>query len=91
MIINKQNIVILYFMFDIVTFNNREFPVRTLFMDNFGEVVISTEELNSCLMIEGSYVSENAHLLDESIFFFIPKEIFKKSEKFVEQFILSNL
>ena len=54
-----------------IEFEGRTYPSVLIKMP-FGERRISTENLNESLMnFDGSYVSENARIIDEEIFYFV--------------------
>ena len=76
---------------EMIKFEGKEYPTLLL---NFpiGERQISTEKLNDSLMnFDGSYVSENARIIDEGIFYFVAAEnISIKNNKLVE-LILSEI
>lgn len=53
-------------------FENKKYPYRELNLNDFGNVVVSTDALNKVLMNdEGAYTSKNAMFLDEGVFFFV--------------------
>lgn len=59
---------------EIIDFKGKKYPT-VLIKTNFGERRISTEGLNDSLLnMDGSYVSERARIIDESIFYFVPEE-----------------
>jgi hypothetical protein len=67
-----------------IIFQKKEFPVRDIFLKEFGEVTIATTELSKVLLNEnGSYISKEAQFVDEGIFFFVtPDEINLPNEIF---------
>lgn len=58
-----------------INFNKKQYP--TLIINtSFGERKISNTQLNEDLMNhDGSYVSEEARFIDESIFYFVEGEV----------------
>lgn len=55
----------------LVKFRKIKYPIRDITFP-FGERTVGTEKLNSALMNKnGSYVSEAARMIDESIFYFV--------------------
>ena len=59
-------------MMDYLYFENRKYPFRELYLNDFKNVVISTASLNSRLMNEdGTYTSIEAQHIDEYIFFYV--------------------
>ena len=76
---------------NVVQFNGQEYPIREIRMP-FGERIISITELNDALMKnDGSYFSNEARFVDESIFFFLEKENFGLSEKKIKNIILESI
>ncbi|MCB0454762.1 MAG: hypothetical protein KDC62_05165 [Aequorivita sp.] len=76
---------------EMIKFEGKEYPILQLKFP-FGERQISTEKLNDCLMnVDGSYVSENARLIDESIFYFVDEENLKLDEAKLTRLILSEI
>lgn len=57
-----------------IAFDNKNFKTRLVETEDFGEVLISVEELNDILLDdEGGYVSKEAEFVDEQIFYFVSK------------------
>ena len=58
-------------------FEENIYPVRRIAIDSCeSELMISTEELEAVLINEdGGYTSPRARLIDEQIFFYVPKRI----------------
>jgi hypothetical protein len=74
-----------------IEFEGKPFP-RVLVNMPFGEVRISTEILNETLMnYDGSYVSEEARLIDEDIFYFVEEQALRFSENKLIELILSEI
>lgn len=74
-----------------INFQGKEYPTVLLSFP-FGERQISSEKLNEELLdFDGSYVSENARLIDESIFYFVDEENLKLDEAELIQLILSEI
>mgnify|MGYP003665930667 FL=1 len=58
----------------------------------FGERTISTVQLNESLLnLEGSYVSEEARLIDENIFYFVEENVLCFQENEIVNKILSEI
>lgn len=76
---------------EMIKFEGKEYPILLLNFP-FGERQISNEKLNDSLMnFDGSYVSENARIIDEKIFYFVATEnISLKNNKLVK-LILSEI
>lgn len=74
-----------------IKFEGIEYPTLLLSFP-FGERQISTEKLNDNLMnLDGSYVSENARLIDEKIFYFVDEENLSLNKAELTQLILSEI
>ena len=79
------------FKMETIKFNQREYPTLLLHFP-FGERMISVTKLNDRLMNEdGSYVSENARLVDEDIFYFVDEEYLNLNEDKLIELILSKI
>ena len=64
-------------MLDFILFAGNKYPARNVAIKGYGsELIISTEDLEAMLINEdGSYSSPEARLIDEQIFFYVPKRI----------------
>ena len=60
-------------MFDIIQYKNMSFPSRKLYVDGWGDVLISTLELQDQLLNESGtdYKDSTAQIIDEKIFYFV--------------------
>jgi len=66
---------------DKIEFQNNQYKVREIELPELGNVLISTITLNQLLLNEdGSYVSEEAISVDESIYFFVDEYEIKLSD-----------
>lgn len=75
-----------------IQFQNKEFRVREIEFPDMGFVLISTKSLNKLIMNEnGGYVSDEASLIDESIFFFVEEEEIKSTNQELINLIISNI
>ncbi len=71
-----------------IEFNGKEYPTKLLDIPNFGEKLISVESLEKTLFdTEGFYVSDEARVIDEKIFFFVPDDIIDEDEKEIAEFV----
>ena len=53
-------------------YKNRTFPLRALSLADWGEVLIATRDLQSCLLPnDGDYSDIESQSIDESIFYFV--------------------
>jgi hypothetical protein len=64
-----------------IEFENARYPIKNIFLPNYGEVTLSTSLLNIKIMNDnGSYSSEEARLIDESILFYVEQNEIHYSE-----------
>ncbi len=76
---------------DKIVFQGKSYPVTYINMP-FGKRMISNEQLNDALMnYDGSYVSNEAKVIDEKIFYFVNDEVLGLSEIDVVDKILSEI
>jgi hypothetical protein len=74
-----------------IEFQGKKYPSVLVNMP-FGERRISTEGLHESLMnLDGSYVSENAMFIDESIFYFVSEESILLESDTLVKLILSEI
>jgi hypothetical protein len=67
---------------DTINFQNKEFKVREVDFPEIGNVLISTNLLNDSLLNEYSgYVSDEATVVDENIFYFVDDNEMKLSDE----------
>ena len=65
---------------EFIKFRNEKHPIRTVSFP-FGDRVVSTTRLNDALMNKNmGYVSENACMIDEDIFYFVDENDLYLSE-----------
>lgn len=64
-----------------IEFQNNQYKVREVELPEIGNVLISTTSLNNLLLNDvGSYVSEKAISIDESIYFFVDENEIELSD-----------
>jgi hypothetical protein len=74
-----------------VKFENKTYCIRDITFP-FGERTVGTEKLNDALMTDdGGYVSEEAKLIDESIFYFVEENNLCLQEKELVLKIISEI
>lgn len=77
---------------NIINFQNKEFKIRELELPEIGNVLISTNSLNESLLNEtGGYVSNEAIVVDENIFYFVNDNEMKLSDKDLINLITEEL
>lgn len=75
---------------NIIKLNGKEFPSVVVSLP-FGERKISNIKLNESLInSEGAYVSEEARLIDENIFYFVEDEVLHLRKNTLTKIILSQ-
>lgn len=75
-----------------ITFKNRSYKTREIYLPKFGNVLISTDKLNAKLLDEnGSYVSKQALLIDEKIFYFVEEEEIELIDKDFKKILINQI
>lgn len=64
-------------MLDFIVFAENKYPIRKVAIEGYESAfMISTEDLEAVLINEdGGYTSPEARLIDEQVFFYVPKRI----------------
>lgn len=76
---------------EMIKFEGKNYPITIVNMP-FGERKISTEVLNERLMtFDGNYVSENARIIDEGIFYFVSEDNITLDNDKLVKLILSEI
>ena len=71
-----------------IEFDGKEYPTKLLDIPDFGEKLVSIESLQKSLHdAEGFYVSDEARVVDEKIFFFVPDNAIDEDEKALTEFV----
>lgn len=78
---------------DYFEYKGKSYPFRTVYFQNEDtSYIVSSEELNSVLLPDGSsYDSEEARYIDEKIFFFVSENILDKSDETIEKYVSEAL
>ncbi len=79
---------------DYIVFDKVYYPVRELWINGYKKIVkISSEELNDVLLDSaGNYKSNEARMIDEQIFFFVPESmIVNYGDEEIKQYIYRSL
>lgn len=77
---------------DTINFQNKKFKIRELELPEIGNVLISTNSLNESLLNEsGGYVSDEAIVVDENIFYFVNDNKIKLSNKELMNLIIKEI
>ena len=74
-------------------YNGKNYPFKTIyFQSEENDCIIATEELEHELLPNSeSYNSEEAKLIDEQIFFFVPDNILEKADNLIEKYVMESL
>jgi hypothetical protein len=80
-------------MLDIIEYRNEVFPSRSLYISGWGNVLISTHELQDQLLDESgeNYKDSTAQLIDEKIFYFVKHKQIRMSEEALGKTIREEL
>lgn len=72
-----------------INFQNKDFKIRELDLPEYGNVLISTTSLSDLIIDEkGNYLSNEAQILDEKIFYFVKdKQIDLDENKLISQLL----
>ena len=71
-----------------IKFNGKEYPTKLLNIPDFGEKLVSVESLEETLFdAEGFYVSDEAQVIDEKIFFYVPDDVIHHDKESLIEFI----
>jgi len=75
-----------------IIFKEEFYPIREIKIPGYGNVIVSTSNLNSKIISEdGSYFSEFASILDEDIFYYVePNQIMFEESRLIN-LIMSEL
>jgi hypothetical protein len=68
-------------MMEIIEFQKKQYRIREIKLPKVGKVLISTTSLNEALLKKGSYVSDNAVIIDEQIYYFVNEREITLSDK----------
>ncbi len=71
-----------------IKFNGKEYSTKQVNIPDFGERLVSVESLEESLFdAEGFYVSDEAQVVDEKIFFFVPDDVIDDDDESLAEFI----
>ena len=75
-----------------ISLNNKKYPIRELFIEGYGNVLISTNSLNSSILDKNyDYKNKESQYVDEKIFFFVDYSDIFKPERDLIKLILDQL
>jgi len=78
--------------YESISFDKKTYKGRSLDIKGWGHYLIASTSLQKKLLDEdGDYRSEEAQIIDEQIFFFIPLNHYKFSDKELEKQILKTV
>lgn len=74
-----------------INFNGKKFPIVNIDLP-FGERKISSQKLNEALMnLDGSYISEEARMIDENIFYYVEEKVIHSGENEIINKVISEI
>lgn len=77
---------------EIINFQNKEFKAREIDFPEMGIALVATNSLNELLLDKnGRYVSNEAVLIDESIFYFVEEAEIELNSNELINLITSNI
>lgn len=77
---------------DTIEFQNQTFKLREIALPSFGNVLISTNSLNELLLNDyGGYISNEAQIVDEKIFYFVEDNAIELSTEELINVLTSEL
>ena len=85
--VNKNKISCL----ETIPFQGNIYKTRIVNVKGFGEERIATEKLQDVLLSEGKYVSENARIIDEAIFFYVEDKYINLDDKALAEHVYKNV
>lgn len=74
-----------------IAFNGKSYSIRTVNIKGFGDKNISTKSLQNVLLVNDSYVSDEARQIDESIFFFVEDKYINLDDKKLAEHVEKNV
>lgn len=74
-----------------IQFQGKIYKTRIVNVKGFGERRIATESLQDALLSDGKYVSENAKIIDENIFFYVEDKYIHFDDKALAANIYKNV
>ncbi len=74
---------------DCFEYKGKSYPFKCVFFRSEGMgLIVSCEDLARALLPNGSeYDSEEARLIDEQVFFFVPNDVLNKEEEAIEKYV----
>ena len=62
----------------IIAFKGKNYPIRHVEVKGFGVEPIAPKSLQNALLKDDAYVSNEARIIDEEIFFFVEDSVFNR-------------
>lgn len=75
---------------DSVTFNNKQWPIRNVYVDGDWLTVASDKLEQQLRDPDGNYVSGEAELVDEVINYYVPSKKFGKADNVLHNYIVKT-
>lgn len=75
---------------DSVTYNNKQWPIKTIYVD--GEMLsVASEKLEEHLKApDGEFIDDEAKRIDDMIFCYVPTKKFGKADNVLHNYIVKN-
>jgi isocitrate lyase len=80
-------------MLDSIQYKDEFFPIRSIYVSGWGNVLISTDELQDKLLIDSGddYQDSIAQSIDEKIFYFVTHEQLQMTEEVLSKTIKAEI
>ena len=76
---------------DVIQYNGERYPVRSIYVPDWGERVIATESLENLLIKDGLFVSDEARNIDDEIFYYVSDDKFSITDEQLGRIIATEL
>lgn len=76
---------------DSISYDGKEYPLRYVYIPTFGERWISTLSLEDRLINEDGYAEEDARLIDDLVFFYVPDRMIRDPEAKLSQYVFNGV
>ncbi len=73
-----------------ITFNGKNYTTRELRLPEFGDVTVAGISLEQALLINDKYISQEARLIDEGIFFYVEDNLLDLKERELIAYVEKN-
>ena len=70
-----------------IIYKGKEYKTKELYIESFGDRLISVESLENELAPDGTYDSDEAMGIDAMIFFYVPDEIMELPDEQISSYV----